>query len=55
MQSHGKADGLWLKLYVFMAWALDTAHSALLMNAVYTYLVTDIGQLELLDVFVRLA
>ena len=36
-----------------MAWVLDTVHAALLMKAVYIYLVTDIGKLQLLDVFQR--
>ena len=37
-----------MKIYVFIAWILDTMHEILLLMAVYVYLVKDIGdQIEL--------
>ncbi|PAV15935.1 hypothetical protein PNOK_0879300 [Pyrrhoderma noxium] len=34
-------DPLWIKLFVFLVWALDTAHQALITHAAYVYLVTN--------------
>ena len=34
---------MWMKAYVLVAWILDTVHMALLLAAVYVYLVKDIG------------
>jgi len=34
-------DSLWLKLYVFGIWVLDTIHQGLIINSCYVYLVTQ--------------
>ncbi|KAH8116939.1 hypothetical protein DFH11DRAFT_1724869 [Phellopilus nigrolimitatus] len=34
-------DGYFLKAHVFVVWALDTAHQALILHSTYTYLVTN--------------
>ncbi|PAV15923.1 hypothetical protein PNOK_0878100 [Pyrrhoderma noxium] len=34
-------DALWLKLFVFLVWALDTVHQALILHAGYVYLITN--------------
>ena len=44
-------DKMWLKLFVFVAWVLDTVHEILLLAAVYVYLVKDIGNLSALENF----
>ncbi|THH08668.1 hypothetical protein EW145_g2551 [Phellinidium pouzarii] len=36
-------DETWLKIHVFVVYALDTAHQALVIKANYTYLVTEYG------------
>ena len=38
-----------MKVYVFVAWLLDTVHESLLLAAVYIYLVKDIGNLPALE------
>ena len=50
---HGRSDKLWTKIYVFIVWVLDTVHSILLLDAVYTYLVKDIGNIQALGTFLR--
>ena len=32
-----------MKVYVLVAWILDTVHEALLLASIYVYLVKDIG------------
>ena len=34
---------MWTKIYVFVAWALDTVHEIFLLKTVYIYLVRGIG------------
>ncbi|KAH8110767.1 hypothetical protein DFH11DRAFT_1800693, partial [Phellopilus nigrolimitatus] len=36
-------DQLWLKIHVFLVWAIDTAHQALAIQSVYEYLITEYG------------
>ena len=43
MQRHWKGDNLWLRVYVLLAWSLDTVQEILLLRGIYVYLVTDIG------------
>ena len=40
---------MWLKVHIFIIWALDTAHEILLLGSVYVYLVKDIDDLLALD------
>ena len=40
---------MWLKVYIFIVWTLDTAHEILLLRSVYVYLVKDIGDLLALE------
>ena len=49
LQSHAKADKLWMKVYIFVAWALDTIHEVFLLKTVYVYLVKDIVDPLLLE------
>ncbi|THG94059.1 hypothetical protein EW145_g8221, partial [Phellinidium pouzarii] len=36
-------DETWLKIHVFVVWAFDTAHQALIIKANYIYLITQYG------------
>ena len=38
-QSHGHTDEVWMKAYVFVAWALDTVHEIILLKVAYVILV----------------
>ncbi|OCB90297.1 hypothetical protein A7U60_g2471 [Sanghuangporus baumii] len=40
---YSETDKWQLKLYIFLAWALDTAHEALLIQSLYIYLVKEYG------------
>ena len=42
-----------MKLYVLVAWTLDTILSAFMLWAIYIYLVKDIGVIEALAIFVK--
>ena len=48
-QSHGRMDRIWMNIFVFIVWVLDTVHEILLLAAVYVYLVKDIGDLLALE------
>jgi hypothetical protein len=41
LQNFYKTDKLWLKLFVVSAWILDTAHSAIIIQTLYIYLVKN--------------
>ena len=43
-QSHGDLDKVWMKVYVFVAWALDTAHQIILLRTGYIALVDSIDK-----------
>ena len=45
LQSHGRGDKLWMRIYVFVTWVLDAVHQIVLLASFYTYLVKDIGNL----------
>ena len=34
---------MWMKVYVFVAWVLDTIHEGFLLKPAYVYLVKDIA------------
>lgn len=40
-----KEDSLWIKLLVFVVWALDTTHQGLITHTAYTYLISEYGNL----------
>ena len=48
LQRHWVKDPIGLKLYVFLAWALDTIQQAFLLKGIYVYLVSDIGNVAAL-------
>ncbi|EJD07251.1 uncharacterized protein FOMMEDRAFT_100412 [Fomitiporia mediterranea MF3/22] len=41
-----RQDWLWMKIYVFNLWLLDTIHEAALVGAIYRYLITGFGDVS---------
>jgi len=46
-------DAIWIKLLVTVVWIFDTAHQGMIIHTVYTYLVTEYGHVEYLNIIVR--
>ena len=42
-QSHGHTDKVWMKVYIFVSWALDTVHQIILLRTGYIALVEMIN------------
>ncbi|KAI5118150.1 hypothetical protein M0805_000530 [Coniferiporia weirii] len=46
VQNYGKTDRWWLKLHIFLLYALDTVQQILTLFSLYTYFVKDFGNFE---------
>ena len=45
---YGRIDRIYMRLYVLVAWMLDTVHQIFLLRPIYIYLVKDIARPEAL-------
>ena len=43
LQNFSKKDSLWLKIFVLVVYAFDTAHQIMLVQFIYVYLVKEFG------------